>query len=226
MKSRRFKINPRKQIRVKSNTTLFIFISFAAILSVVVLGYISFSDHGETAPIDAVQKNSGVTPTLPIEERIKKQIRAKLPSDEDGMNHPDAVKLYGRWYTKIATEGIAEITFMSDGYELIYVDSPNSRVRKYSKGRYTYDSQTGYLGLFPQRDAQLSALYKNEVLRYKVMTMRNYQMIVLQKPGESTFYMIAHERDLAGKNYHPLFMYEAYENVPVLEFEPVTVKKK
>ena len=225
MKNRRFKVNPKKQIGAKSNTTLFIFVSFAAILSVVILGYLKLTDHGGRALIGVREKRpaQSVTPTPPLEERMKKQVREALPDGGRDLLPPQEATLYGRWYTHIPPEGIAEFTFKPGEYELVYVSNPRSTLRKYSKGRYNYDPKTGYMGLFPERGAKPSAQYDG--VQYKIITMRNYQVVLSRKKGDPALYMRAHERDLAGKNYHPLFMYEAYDNVPVLEFMPVVARR-
>jgi hypothetical protein len=224
MKHKRFKIDPRKQIGAKSNTTLFIFVSFAAILSVVVLGYLKLSDHGGNEII-GVDKEKGVVtanvvPSLPIKERLKKKLSEALPDGGVGMIHPDARELLGRWYTSIGLDGIAEFTFTSKGYELVYVTSPQSPLRQFSVGKYSYDPATGFLGLFPEYDAKPAR--PQEGAAYRVLTSRNFQMVVLKKPDESSLFMTAHERDLAGKNYHPIFLMESHNKSPVLEFMPVS----
>jgi|GEM_PF-6865144 len=227
MKRRRLKIDPKKQIGAKSNTTLFIFVSFAAILSVVILGYLKLTDHGQDSIIGVVQEDlpvNAVKPTPSLGEQMKQKVREAMPDDGANMVHPGAAELYGRWYTNIAPKGIAEFTFKPSGYELIYVDSPQSPLRKFSVGKYSYDPSTGYLGLFPDYNALPAQRF--EGVRYKIITMRNYQMVVSRESDDSLLYMTAHERDLAGKNYHPLFLYEAYDNVPVLKFKPVVAVKK
>ncbi len=226
MKNKRFTVNPKKQVGARSNTPLFVFVSFAAILSVVILGYLKLSDRGGEALVSVTQENQVLTlkPTPSLEERMKEQVRNALPDGGQNMVPPGAAELYGRWFTNIGAYGIAEFTFKSDGYELVYTDSPQSKRRDFSKGKFSYDPNTGYLGLFPENKAVPSEHYKG--IRYRTITTRNFQMVVLRKSGDSKLYMSAHERDLAGKNYHPLFMYEAYDNVPVLEFKPVVATKK
>lgn len=227
MKHRRFKIDPKKQIGARSNTTLFIFVSFAAILSVAILGYLRLSDYGSNELIGVNKEKesvSAVVPTLPLQERLKQKVREALPDGGEGMVYPDAEALYGRWYTKIASEGIAEFTFTTSGYELIYVDSPQSPLRRFSVGKYSYDPSTGYLGLFPEYNAMPAQLYKGT--HYKVLTTRNFQMIVSRNSDDSGLYMTAHERDLAGKNYHPIFLFDTYDKAPVLKFMPVSAVEK
>ena len=81
MKNRRFKINPKKQIGSKSNTPLFIFVSFAAILSLAVLGYLKLSDHKGDAWIGVLKKErvGAFKPTPPQQERLKQKVLAALP---------------------------------------------------------------------------------------------------------------------------------------------------
>jgi hypothetical protein len=227
MKHRRIKVDPKKQIGAKSNTTLFIFVSFAAILSIVILGYLKLSDNGSDTLIQVEKEKDrvlDVVPTMSLKERIKQKVREELPNGGEGMVPPSTAELYGRWYTNIAPEGIAEFTFTTNGYELVYVDSPQSPLRKFSVGKYNYDPNTGDLGLFPEYNAMLA--HPQRGADYKVMTTRNFQMVISQKSGDTTLYMTAHERDLAGKNYHPIFLFEAYDKVPVLKFIPVSTERK
>lgn len=230
MKNKRFKIDPRKQIGAKSNVPFFIFVAFAAILSALVLGYLRFSDYGSGAFIgihrggkvlEGVPNDSAVLMPSPAEQ-MKERIAKALPDDARGMVFPSSkTQIHGRWYTHIAPQGVVEVTFMPDSFEIIYVDSPDAKIRKYSKGQYSYDPQSGDLGLFPVRGTEPSEEYQYKGMRYEVLTMRNFQMRLLQKQGEAGFYMVAKERDLAGKNYHPLFFYEAYDGTPVFKFMPV-----
>ncbi len=227
MKYKRLKVDPKKQIGAKSNTTLFIFVSFAAILSVIILGYLKLSDHGSGELIGVEKEKQfaqNVVPTPPLTERLQQKVREALPDGGEGMTSPSAGQLLGRWFTNIAPGGIAEFTFTSKGYELIYVGSLQSPLRKYSVGKYNYNPRTGSLGLFPDYDAKPARPQKGA--RYKVMTMRNFQMIILQKPDEFGIYMTAHERDLAGKNYHPIFLMETHDKAPVMKFMPVSAAKK
>ena len=223
MKHIRFKADPKKQIGARSNTTLFIFVSFAAILSVVVLGYLKLTDHGGDALIGVGGDNKQIVATPPLVDRLNQKVRAALPDGGDGMVHPRAAQLYGRWFTSISSDGIAEFTFKPSGYELIYVDSPQSPLRKFSVGKYNYDPNTGYLGLFPEYNAMPAQIHEGAA--YKIITSRNFQMVVLQKPDDSGIYMTAHERDLAGKNYHPIFLIGDYNKAPVLKFMPVSAAK-
>ncbi len=228
MKYKRLRINPKKQIGAKSNITIFIFVSFAAIFSLVILGYLKWSDYGSDSKVgvvgEQVKHAQEIVPTPPLHERMKKEVLSALPNGGEGLVHPEPVELYGRWYANVAPTGIAEFTFKTDSYELIYVDTPQSTLRRFSVGKYNYDPATGYLGLFPEYNALPPQQYKG--IKYKVITSRNFQMVVLRKLGDPSVYFTSHERDLAGKNYHPIFLYGAYGKTPVLEFKPVVANQK
>lgn len=218
MKHKRFKQDPKKQIGAKSNTTLFIFITFAAILSVLILGYLRFFGDVETV-IEVAPKKQ-----LRVAERMKNEIDDKLPQVRSEMFYPSEQAISGRWYSRIGSEGITEITFNGDEFELIYVSSAQSYVRKYSKGKFTYDQETGDLGLFPVKGEKPDANIKG--VRYKILTMRRFHVMVSQKIGDPALYLVARERDVPGKNYHPLFLYDDFAGAPVLRFSPVAAAAK
>ncbi|MFP4098193.1 MAG: hypothetical protein ACLFP8_03795 [Alphaproteobacteria bacterium] len=227
MKNKILKPKSKKQNAVRANIAFFVFLSFAAILSVVILEsiYLFYDSPGEPVDVYEIEHSEvGEHTRAGLEQRMKEEIRSVLPEDYNNVYYPEERLLYGRWYTRIGQSGIAEFTFLPDSYELIYVHHPRSLLREYSKGRFDYDPETGLLGLFPLRNAQPSL--QHEKIRYKIMTMRKYQMLLLKHHDKPTLYMVANERDLAGKNYHPLFMYESLDAVPVLAFEPVNLDRK
>lgn len=218
MKNKRFKQDPKKQIGAKSNTTLFIFVTFAAILSVLILGYIRFFGNGDVV-IEVEQKSP-----LRVAQLIQNGIEEKLPQAQSDMFHPSEQAISGRWYSRVGSEGIAEITFTGDGFELVYVPTAQSFLRKYAKGKFTYDQETGLLGLLPVKGEKPNA--NIEGVKYKILTMRRFHMVVSQKTGDPALYLVARDRDIPGKNYHPLFLYDDYAGAPVLRFSPVTAVAK
>jgi len=215
MKIKRVKTDKKTQASEKSSATLFAFVAFAAITSVLILGYLRFSDSGKA--IVAVK-------TIHIDsakEKIKQEMQAKLPVIRKEMYHPSENSLKGRWFAKIGKEGIAEITLDGKNFELIYVQSPRSVTRKFSKGVYKYNTLSGVLELQPRRGEEPSLQSKG--VRYKILTMRKFQIVILKKKDNPILYFSAQEHDVPAKTYHPIFLYDDYAGAPVLEFMPVNM---
>tara|TARA_R110001592_G_scaffold3525_6_gene19813 strand:- start:9296 stop:9955 length:660 start_codon:yes stop_codon:yes gene_type:complete len=213
MKNRRVKRGSGSQIGTKFNAALFAFVAFAAVVSILILGYLRFSDVGN-AVIEVQPKNQHAAQKV-----AQDKIQAKLPETRAEMLHPSVDAIEGRWFSRIGKSGIAEITLGEGIFEIVYVEKPQDLLRKFSKGVYEYDAISGHLELYPKREAQPSLQMKG--IRYKILTMRNYQMVVSQKKDDPALYFIAKERDIPGKLYHPLFVYDDFKGAPVLQFMPV-----
>lgn len=219
MKSKRIKKDTQSQVGAKSNAALFAFVTFAAVISVLILGYLRFSDTGK-AVIEVEGKKSAA---VKAQDKIKDGIQAKLPETRAAMFHPSANSIEGKWFARIGKSGIAEIDLDGKNFELVYVQTPQDRIRKFSKGVYKYDAVTGYLELYPQRGETPDSM---KGVTYKVLTMRNFQIVLSQKKGNPTLYFVANERDIPGKRYHPLFLQDDYAGSPVLEFNPVVTSSE
>ena len=228
MKTKRVrKDNPSKS-NAKANAAFFAFVTFAAILSVAILGYLRFSDSGK-AVIGVETKNhrhkaQSTEPQLTTQEKITKGIDDKLPEARNSMAFPSAEEIKGKWYTSVGPSGIAEIDFSDDGYELVYVQSPQDRLRHFSKGIYTYNPSIGYLDLQPVRDAEPTV--QSSAIDYKMITTRKYRMNVFNKDGDPALYIAAQDHDVIGKTYHPIFMYDDYAGAPVLRFKPLKAQEQ
>ncbi len=177
------------------------------------MGYLRFSDSGKA--IVAVK-------TIHVDStkgKIKQEMQTKLHVIRKEMYHPSANSLKGKWLTKIGQDGFAEITFDGNNFELIYSPSPHATLRKFSKGTYKYSALNGVIELTPKKGEKPSLQSKE--IRYKILTMRKFQIVILKKRDDSTLYFSALDRDILGKRYHPIFMYNDYASTPVLEFIPL-----
>ncbi len=213
MRVKRVKKSKKPPMSNKSSIAFFAFVSFAAITSVLIIGYLRFSDDN---------KSILEVPTIHIDstkDKIKKDIQSKLPAVRQEMFHPSENSLKGKWFAKIGKEGIAEITFDGNNFELVYMQSPRASLRKFSKGTYKYSALNGILELQPMRGAK-PALQMQGV-KYKILTMRKFKIVLLKKKDNPSLYFSAQEHDVIGKTYHPIFMYNDYSGAPVLEFMPV-----
>lgn len=223
MKIKRVKKDNPSKSNAKANAAFFAFVTFAAIVSVAILGYLRFSDSGK-AVIGVETKNhrhkaQSTEPQLTTQEKITKDIDAKLPQARDAMSFPSAEMLKGKWYTSIGPSGIAEFDFDGETYELVYVQSPQDRLRHFSKGTYTYNPNVGYLDLQPVRDAQPTV--QSSAIEYKILTTRKYRVNVFTKSGDPALYIAAQDHEVLGKTYHPIFIYDGYDGAPVLKFKPL-----
>lgn len=230
MKNKLLKVDSEKQVGAKTNAAFFVFVAFAAICSVCILGYLRFSDSGDAVIQVAPKPWQGATqenPSASTTEVAQKSLGVEsvsndlLKKDEEVL-YPALNFIKGKWLTSIAETGIAELSLMDKEFELVYMASPNSAVQKYVKGTYEYDALTGHLGLYPQRDVKLSQPV--EGVTYKVLTLRKYLMVVTYNKGERDIKLSAHERDIPGKSYHPLFVYNNLGRDPSLTFTPLLSK--
>lgn len=191
-------------------------VAFAAVFASGVLIYLKVSHFREGETI--IQK------PLPsaAEVRVREAIQAKLPVGKNSMYIPDTRALEGRWYSRFAQDLVAEITLGAGAFEIVFTQDPQGRLRKYSRGIYEYDSKVGVLTLKPLKQAGAPVQIKG--VSYKVLTMRPFDFYVLKQPGSPDLHLIAPERDVPGKSFHPLFLYADYAGAPVLKFSPTEVK--
>ncbi|MGH1404300.1 MAG: hypothetical protein ACRBDL_08650 [Alphaproteobacteria bacterium] len=203
----------------KTQGAVFLAIAFAALVSVAILLYVRFNHFGEGSgdADSAITIESEVH--IPTQERIKRDIEAKLPGSQQDMVHPTLAEINGKWFATFKEHSIAEITIEDGQFELIYTQDPQGRARRYSRGKIKYTEKTGYIRLYPSKEAGAPKPIRG--VTYKPLTMRYYDIQLFKKAGESDLYFIAPQYQVLTKRFHPLFLYADFSGAPVLQFSPV-----
>lgn len=222
MKTECLKLRPKNDIGTKTGGALFLALSSAALLTLGVLGYLKFSDMDKmdvSAPTSAVE----VTGALASPTVMQEKIRAKLPAARDEMVVPLRAALQGKWMALFGHGGVVHLNISDDTFEVIYMQTPQSAMRKYSRGFYEYDERMGKITLSPSRAAVMPAPVAG--VYYKILTMRPYDIFISKLQDDVSLYFIAPESEIITKNYYPLFSYADFDGAPVLQFSPMQVQK-
>ena len=216
---------------VKPGDRLFLAVAFAAVFTLIILVFLKMSDTGQEVIVDAPVQDSSIQKS---EESIKQavddvgdatmseQIQAKLPVPRSEMVMPSRDKLPGKYFVAFARQALILLNIMENGdYELIFMESPAAKIRKYSRGNFSYEEGSGVLTLYPSKEAGAPKQFPN--IEYKILTMRAYDIQVSQVEGETNLFFIAPEQDIANKSYHPIFPYVDFGGAPVIEFQAAQI---
>ena len=216
MKEKLLKTSSQNKFDTVSNGALFVAIGCAALLTLIVLGYLKFTglEH------KVVQRDA---PANKMEIMIKEEIQAKLPAPKSKMFAPKLDEITGRWLVTFGKKSMAELVLVNQKFELIYTDDPQGRYRKYSKGDYKYDERNGKITLYPSKAAGMPKAIRG--VKYKIMTLRHYDIFIYKKNDDHNLYFLAPEYQVISKSFHPLFLYADYMGAPVLTFSPVIAGK-
>ncbi len=200
------------------NVAIFLAIGFAALLTLGVVIYLKFSP--------SVRNSEAVIPVqshiVAYKKQAQEKVQEKLPVPKESMVFAPSDLLKGTWVTNFGDAGIAKITIAGGLYEVILAQDIKRGVRKYSRGAYQYHDETGMLTLSPSQEyGEPEAV---DGVYYKILTMRQFDIHVYQKPDDDAVYFVAPEKDVLIKAVHPMFLFADYAGAPVLRFAPVSKK--
>jgi len=202
--------NHKKRKGEAASSAVFLAVALVALVIICVFVYVLLFGRDQ----DMV-----VTPqAAPSEAMIKATaaINKKLPQEQEKMGSVDAGVFKGRWVSMMGQNKIAELVFAGDQFEIIYTADPQGRMRKYSRGRFTYNPKKGVLNLRPSRADGEPAPIRG--VTYSVLTMRAFDVEVKRQNGDDALYFIAEKETVLSKRVHPLFLYADYTGAPVLKF--------
>ncbi|MGH1378869.1 MAG: hypothetical protein ACRBB3_08615 [Alphaproteobacteria bacterium] len=218
MKEERSSHRKKNNICSKTEGALFLAMSFFALLSIGVLGYIKVSELDKSSvsilPTSNITKPESKIVLTPIQQKIQD----KLPVVRGDMVVPDIGALQGSWVSLFQHGGVVNLSLFGESYEIVHMKDIKSSIREYSKGRYSYDANSGKITLSPVKEMGAPDPVKG--VSYKVLTMRKYDIFVSKVSDDVSLYFIAPEELIPQKNYHPLFSYADYDGAPVLQFSP------
>ncbi|MDH5722190.1 MAG: hypothetical protein OEY94_02575 [Alphaproteobacteria bacterium] len=186
-------------------------------LGLVALAYIWGADLKQFKNPRTVEKQSPQTSSGLI--KVQNQIKEKLPELQKSQALQSKEALNGSWKMEFGDNRIAVLTIAGDSFQLIVTDSVSGRYRQYSRGQIKHDPQRAILSLIPDKAA--GAPKPIEGVVYKILTMRSYDMQVASYKGDPHLYLVALQKDLLAKTYHPLFKSADHSGAPVLKWTKV-----
>lgn len=151
--------------------------------------------------------------------RDKQVLAQKLPKNSQDMTHPDFNEIKGSWKLSFGTSGVAVIFIADNFFQLTVTTDSKGAVRQYSRGKVSYQLDTGKLSLIPTNDVGKPDSVKG--VTYQIFTMRPYDVFVSREKNDPLLYFIAPQSDVAGKTFHPLFLYADYAGAPVLKWQRI-----
>ena len=224
MKEERLTPQRKNKISTKTEGALFLAMSFFALLTVGILGYLKYSGMDQppvlASQVVVVKEEVAVKTAL---TPMQGKIQAKLPAARDMMVVPLKDALQGKWVSLFEHGGVVNLSISGDSFEIVHMQALDSAVRKYSRGSYSYDGRTGKITLYPSQDAGAPAPVQG--VHHKILTMRPYDMFVSKMADDVSLYFIAPEEKIVTKDYYPLFSYADYDGAPVLQFFPMQVQQ-
>lgn len=183
-----------------------------------IAGGAAYMVYGRYANHGAVPSPSVAAVGGEVGSRPRMTIAEKLPDQQKNLLYPRLENLQGSWRLDLGQK-MAVLTVAGSVFQIITSEDAEGRSRKYSRGDLRYDEKNGMLMLQPRADA--GAPKAQDGVMYSVLTMRPYSMSVLYKKGGASIYLVALEKDIPAKRFHPLFLYADYLGAPVLRFDPV-----
>ena len=221
MKEEGLNLRRENKIGTKTEGALFLAMSFFALLTVGILGYLKYSGMDGPPVLAANIVQEEIVPEV-TKTVMQMKIEEKLPAARDAMVIPTGNQLQGKWVSLFEHGGIVNLSFFGDGFEVIHMHSLKSAVRKYSRGTYKYDEATGKITLYPSKETAVPVPAAG--VHYKILTMRHYDMFVSKLPDDVSLYFVAPEEKIVTKDYYPLFSYADFGGAPVLQFFPRQVQ--
>lgn len=192
-------------------------IGVAAVLGVGVYGTIRYFKGASVPQEESVQsyKRGSTDAIAQAVARDAAVLAEKLPQQQ-ASSYPQFAQVKGSWKVSYGHAGIAVLTLDDGFFQLINTDDPTGARRRYSRGVAKYDPEKGRLHLIPSSEAGAPDPIKG--VSYEILTMRDY-VFMLSADGANSLYIYAPQETIAGKNYHPLFMFADFNGAPVLKFE-------
>ncbi len=182
------------------------------VAAVIGVGYLAYARFGggeqEQSDIAASEQQSEQQDAEPNEKvaAVRKSGKEStapesLPSKRK-LATPKEKELTGSWQADFgSTKAFLQ---MSDGaFQLIYVTNDSGSLRKYARGRYTYDADQGALVLLPKRSSGKPVPVKG--VRYKILTMRDYAILVFREKRSGALYWKPGSLEERDDHIHPLF---------------------
>lgn len=175
------------------------------------------------APVASEVRTDGMSEGEAMIVQKKTEIEKKLPAQAASMASPSIQDISGTWRVSFGDGGIAVLFLTKDFFQLTLTTDKSGASRKYSRGVAVYDERYGNLRLIPTEDAGKPKEIKG--VTYSVLTMRPYDVLVMQKKGDPALYFTALEVDLMAKTFHPLFLMVDYSGAPVLKWEKIEAQQ-
>lgn len=222
MKEERLSPQRKNDIGTKTEGALFLAMSFFALLTVGILGYLKYSGMDQPPVLASAVVQEEIAPQAVLTP-MQVKIQAKLPASRDVMVAPTADVLQGKWVSLFVHGGLVNLSFSGGSFEIIHMQALDSAVRKYSRGSYKYNEETGKITLYPSKDAGMPAPVAG--VYYKILTMRPYDIFIAKMVEDVSLYFIAPEEKIISKDYYPLFSYADYGGAPVLQFFPMQTQQ-
>lgn len=199
----------------KQNTTG---ILAGIVIAIGLVALIFMMDFGErkTENLPVEDKKKSAQPSSNL-KKARNQITEKLPESQKAYTAPSPEFLSGSWKTEFGKNGIAVLSMALESFQLIVTNNDSGRFRKFSRGTIKYNQERGILSLIPTREAGVPDPIKG--VTYKILTMRAYDMQVAAYDGDPHLYLVALDKDLLAKTYHPLFKSADHTGAPVLRWE-------
>lgn len=188
----------------------------SAVLGVGIYGAIKYFKNRDAVSIVNAEPGNAIEEAIARDAAVLAQ---KMPAKPSEMMHPDFEALKGSWKLTYGVHGVAVLTVADDFFQITMTSDPTGAQRTYSRGFFEYTPQDGKLSLVPSPKAgepeQITGV------QYKSLTQRAYDVYLSQKQGDPALYFAAPQQDVAGKTYHPMFLFIDYNGAPVLKWEKV-----
>lgn len=177
---------------------IFIFaIGLGAVAAVSYLGYVRFFQDG------AGIERPGALSASALETST---IRTGRMYDDAPLETQSSLlqrDIEGNWQS-VSDEKLVFASFGRDRFQILFAESRNDFMRRYSAGRYSYDEKTGLLTMRPDRDETLG--FKMPDMQIRTLTLREFSVRVIrdERNGALVWLPPDGEETLRGR-LHPLF---------------------
>lgn len=197
----------------------FLYLALSAVFSFPVLS----ADMGSCGASGAHAKNPYKPEAEAVQDfagcRSAPQMALPARPDEKALSFPGLQGLVGRWVARMP-DALAEASFNGHIFEIVYSAKFEEGIRRYVRGYYSYDEESGVMSLKPAyKDMQNLPSVQGAV--YQVLTLRNFEVLVRSDSGASFLYWTAHPVGTSSDQIFPLLAFTGVQENPYLVWERV-----
>ncbi|MCB1680346.1 MAG: hypothetical protein H6858_08810 [Rhodospirillales bacterium] len=144
-------------------------------------------------------------------------IMPPLP-DDSHLFKPTHPEIKGTWVTHLP-DGIAEVIFAGSAFQVIYSGRSDSDFRKYTRGYYSFNQNTGVASLRPAY--KLGPPDEPRDVVYQVLTLQYFDVILRRSEDGRSLYWLPPPEKVATKQIFPLMLYTGVQDHPFLKWDKV-----